>query len=284
MKENYFKLAVLLTVYNRKDTTISCLQHIFSQKQIEGFDIVVYLTNDGCTDGTKEAVEKEFPQVVIINGDGTLFWNRGMIAAWNRAAKDDCDFYLWLNDDTIISKDAFITLYNASKEMNHESIIVGPCQHDGVMTYGGEIYKKGKITPQRGKLTIVNAFNGNIVWVPKYVFNIVGTMDPYYRHSWGDVDYGLRAGRNGIKSYQVDHYLGNCARHSDYSTWCNPKYSLVTRLRSLKKPNQLNPREIFHFQRQYDGIIPASFHYVTVILRCIFPTLWIKLGLVKVKI
>lgn len=74
------RIAVLLTVFNRKEQTLLCLQRLQDQPSPEEFKIVTYLTNDGCTDGTPEAVRREFPDVHIINGDGNLFWNRGIKA------------------------------------------------------------------------------------------------------------------------------------------------------------------------------------------------------------
>lgn len=80
-------IAVLLTVHNRKEKTLCCLQNLFKQKIPNGYQIEVYLTDDGCTDGTPEAVHEQFPAVHIIKGDGSLFWNRGMYTAWDTAGK-----------------------------------------------------------------------------------------------------------------------------------------------------------------------------------------------------
>ena len=88
------RIAALLTVHNRKDKTLACLGDLYKQHLPEGVVMEVYLTDDGCTDGTRESVKEKFPQVVIVNGDGSLFWNRGMIAAWKEAAKCDYDYYL----------------------------------------------------------------------------------------------------------------------------------------------------------------------------------------------
>ena len=57
-------IAVLLTVFNRKDKTLECLKHLYVQNGIGvHYDIEVYLTDDGCTDGTPEAVNSLFPYV-----------------------------------------------------------------------------------------------------------------------------------------------------------------------------------------------------------------------------
>lgn len=74
-------IAALLTVYNRKEKTLACLRELFAQNIPDNYILNVYLTDDGCTDGTPEAIAIEFPSVHIIKGDGSLFWNRGMYAA-----------------------------------------------------------------------------------------------------------------------------------------------------------------------------------------------------------
>ena len=104
-------IAVLITCHNREEKTLNCLTQIFSQLYDKNkFSVTVYLTDDGCTDNTVPEVKKRFPQVHIITGDGTLFWNRGMYVAWKAAEKYDYDFYLWLNDDTFINNDTSIAL------------------------------------------------------------------------------------------------------------------------------------------------------------------------------
>lgn len=121
-------IAVLLTVHNRKAKTLECLQRLYAQLPLDGYQVDVYLTDDGCTDGTPEAVRQQFPQVHIIHGDGNLFWNRGMYTAWQEAAKKDYDFYLWLNDDTFVYPDMLSALLHASQQKENKAIIVGPTQ------------------------------------------------------------------------------------------------------------------------------------------------------------
>ena len=85
-----------MTVYNRRDITIQCLNRLYANTFDKSkYQLRVYLTNDGCTDGTKEAVESLFPNICIVDGDGSLFWNRGMYVAWKEAVKEKYDYYLW---------------------------------------------------------------------------------------------------------------------------------------------------------------------------------------------
>ena len=60
------KVAVILTCHNRKDKTVTCLEHLFlvfddyikKSHNLIGLD--VFLTDDGCTDGTVETVKDIF--------------------------------------------------------------------------------------------------------------------------------------------------------------------------------------------------------------------------------
>lgn len=45
-------IAILLTVFNRKEKTVKCLQHLNIQLPLQGYKTDIYLTDDGCTDGT----------------------------------------------------------------------------------------------------------------------------------------------------------------------------------------------------------------------------------------
>lgn len=270
-------VAVLLTVFNRKNKTLECLKHLYHQLPIQGYQVNVYLTDDGCTDGTPEAVVSQYPKVHIIHGSGNLFWNRGMYTAWQEAAKKDYDFYLWLNDDTNVYSNMLISLLNASSIKEDKSIIVGATKSlDGEnITYGGRL-SNGKIPTPDGELTPVSHFNGNIVLVPRYVYNKLGNLDYYFTHSKGDFDYGLRASKVGIEMYQVGEYLGECDLHDTLDRWCNPDVPLIQRWKMLYRPNGMPPKETFYLERRHGSFFIATFHYITIHIRCLLPSLWIK--------
>lgn len=271
------RIAVLLTVFNRKQKTIECLQKLHNQTLIPKHKIDIYLTNDGCTDGTPEIVAKEFPDVKIINGDGSLFWNRGMYTAWKEAANHDYDFYLWLNDDTFVYDNMLKALLTASNEKKDRAIIVGATQSatSKKITYGGRSTNGTRPIPN-GELVKIQYFNGNIVLVPRYVYNILGNLDFYFTHSKGDFDYGLRANKVGIEAYQVGQVLGECELHNSLDKWCNPNIQLKDRWKAMKCPNGMPPKETFYLEKKHFGFFIALFHYITIHIRCLFPSIWIN--------
>lgn len=270
-------IAILLTVHNRKDKTLLCLENLYRQKIPCGYVIDVYLTDDGCTDGTPEAIMDKYPQVHIINAKGNLFWNRGMYTAWKKAAETKhYDFYMWLNDDTFIYDDCILSLIAAANDTDNKAIIVGATV-DTVMktqvTYGGRKTGGGFIIPD-GNLEKVDYFNGNIVLVPDYVYSLLGNLDYYFSHSKGDFDYGMRAWKAGIEMYQIGRVLGECDEHPALDKWCNPEIPFKQRWKMLHRPNGMPPKETFYLERRHYGFFPAVFHYCTIYLRCICPWIW----------
>lgn len=268
-------IAVLLTVHNRKEKTIKCLKRLFNQKTPKDINMSVFLTDDGCTDGTREEVQRKFPSVNIVNGDGNLYWNRGMWVAWEAASKSEHDYYLWINDDTFLYEGAISNLINTSVQKENKAIIVGACQSldHKYMTYGGQTKDRKLVTPD-GKVNEVFVFNGNIVLVPLSVFRKVGNLDYHYSHCLGDIDYGIRAVELGIQIFQCEAYLGECDRHEKFPKWCDPQVALLTRWRSMNSPTGYPPKEKFYFEKRHNGMISAVVHCVLVYTRCLFPWIW----------
>jgi GT2 family glycosyltransferase len=263
-------IAILLTVHNRKDKTLKCLADLYAQVLPDDYVFEVYLTNDGCTDGTPEVIKDFYPKVHLIDGDGTLFWNRGMLKAWEAASKaSHFDFYLWLNDDTTLFANALAVLLQTSEILEHKSIVVGStCEESDstTITYGGRTAKGQLIKPIIGEALICTYFNGNIVLIPDFVFN---------KNALGDFDYGLRAKKIGINSYIAPGVLGSCNDHEvRLSTWCNPNQPFKKRWRAFRSPLGNNPEEYFIFERRHKGVLSATFHYITNHLRVFFPQIW----------
>lgn len=270
-------IAVLLSVHNRCAHTHKCLSQLYKASLPSNYNLHIYITDDGCTDGTTEMINKLYPNINLIKGDGNLFWNRGMYTAWNEAAKKDYDFYLWLNDDTFVYPNILSSLLQASQCNNHQAIIVGATQSTDHQrtTYGGRL-SNGEIPKPNGRLIPVHHFNGNIVLVPKFVYQRLGNLDYHFTHSKGDFDYGLRARKAGIKVFQAGTFLGECESHESLDKWCNPEVAFKQRWKMLHRPNGMPPKETFYFERRHWGVISAIFHFLTIYLRCIFPKLWIK--------
>lgn len=270
------RIAVLITVFNRRKATLRCLKDLYNQVyDHNAYQIHVYLTNDGCTDGTPEAIKKEFPEVKIIEGNGSLFWNRGMYVAWSEAEKGDYDFYLWLNDDTFIYNNTILRLLNESKQYDDKAIIVGSTCSVGnpsKITYGG--YQNGELIEDITVAQWSDAINGNIVLIPRNVYKILGKNDPYYRHAVGDTDYGLRAKSAGVPCYTGIGIFGECNLHEHPTIWMDPSQPFKKRWKNFFSPIGNNPFEFFYFKRKHFGLIKACVVFCSNWIHFFFPWLW----------
>lgn len=270
------KVAILMSVFNRKKSTLECLSSCVSQTDMIAksgkYEFSYYVTEDGCTDGTADALSEMFPDIVLIHGDGTLFWNRGMCAAWNRAAVDSPDFYIWLNDDTMLRDGAVSVLLDNSAALGHRAIVAGTAAgSDGSLSYGGRTRRGRIITPDEIIPVACDIFNGNLVLVPSYVYRKLGTMDPCYSHSFGDFDYGIRADKAGITAVVAPGILADCDRNPGIPKWRDSSVSLRERYRAVLSPKGRPFKEQFVYDFRSHGILKAVFHFLSVNLRVLFP-------------
>ena len=257
MIKEYFKIAILLTCHNRKAETITCLSSLFS---IDA-KLDIFLVDDGSTDGTKEAIEIEFPNVQIIEGTGDLFWNRGMNLAWAEASKQAYDFYVWLNDDVQVYPDFLEELLACSTVSSYKSIISGIIEdkNTGITIYGGYDTQR-KLISVNGKMNSIHHMNGNVVLVPKYVFEQLGNLDYRFHHDLGDVDYGLRAKKKGIDVFTTRKSIAH-GKPNPISRMRQNNASIGQRLKRLYSPLGSNPFINFHFRKRHKGLFNATFYF-----------------------
>lgn len=226
------KIAVLLTCFNRKDKTLSCLtslyraSYIYNNKVEDKVELSIYLTDDGCTDGTSDAVRDNFSDknITILKGTGNLYWAGGMRFAWNEALKkhNEWDFYLLLNDDTDLLDNLFEELLNTHKycienykQSGIYSGITSSKSDHNKMTYGGDIWKNKflgtsiRLKPT-GRPQLCDITNANILLVSKEVVDRIGIFWDGYIHGKADNDYSNQARKKGIPVLLTANFCGRC--------------------------------------------------------------------------
>jgi GT2 family glycosyltransferase len=261
------------------------LRALRKQTISDSVDIEVYLLDDGSTDGTAEAVRNDFPDVNILHGDGSLFWNRGMRASFSAAIQRGHDYYLWLNDDSILYEDSLGVLldtHSALTSRGYECSIIGSAMQDPdnhQFTYGGVRRHKmrwGRIKLERIKPSSeaiqCDATNGNCVLIPASVVEKVGNLDEIYQHRWGDHDYCFRALDCGCSVWLAPGYLGTCKDNPIEGTWEDVSLPLLDRLRMINSPHAYQLRDYSIYMRRHRGPWwPAHliWPYVKVVLQAI---------------
>lgn len=257
-------VAVLLTVFNRKDITLKGLSTLYAaMKPVEDkYSFDVYMTNDGCTDGTPEAVKNCFPDVHIINGDGNLYWSGGMRKAWDVAAKThDYDYYLWFNDDAVLYENALLLLFAPIEKISNDIIVSGAfCDNNGKVSYGGRNCKGNLIYPN-GKFLDILYMNGNLTLIPQNVYSQLGSLDKAFMHGLGDWDYGFRAINIGIRTLLTQYFVGETCRHDNNLSYYSKELPFSKRLKMLYSPFH-HPKLYFIFNLRHRGLLHAISFYI----------------------
>lgn len=260
------QIAVLITCHNRKEKTLACLEAFFKASEEAEIIAAVFLTDDGSTDGTEQAVRERYPQVNIIKGDGNLYWNGGMRVAFAAAMERGFDYYLWLNDDTILYASALRNLLALAKaearSRNKPAVVVGTTQDaiSGAATYGG-LRKLSAWRPLRHTMVLeadaapCDTMNGNCVLIPGAVASKVGNLEAAFVHAMGDIDYGLRVSQAGFPIMVLPGYVGVCSHNPIDNTFMDARLSLSERWKKIMSLKGLPPKQWYVLTRRHAGLL-----------------------------
>jgi GT2 family glycosyltransferase len=203
-------LLIIIPVRNRKIFTRECLLSLKNQT-MKSFRIIVI--DDGSTDGTGEMIKMEFPEVILLKGDGNLWWTKATNLGVKYALEKGADYILTLNDDTVAAEDYIEKMiYWAEIKKN---VLLGSFAFDfdtKKPVYGGEIinWKRAKsdflldsLKPDEfSGLYKVSLYPGRGLLIPAKVFSDIGLYDEKnFPHYYADIDFALRASSKGFEIF-----------------------------------------------------------------------------------
>jgi GT2 family glycosyltransferase len=205
-------IILLLAVHNRKQLTFNFLKSITTQSfPNERFKIIV--VDDGSTDGTSEMIEELYKDVILLKGDGSLFWTASTNLAIKYALDNfDPKFFITVNDDTEVDYYFTEELYAAA--INNSKSIIGCFSYDiddkKKLLYDGSVVNwfTGRICELNSnckdnidKLYIpLTYYIGRGVLIPSDVYKEHGLYDAVnFPQSWADNELVFRAKFHGYK-------------------------------------------------------------------------------------
>ena len=280
------KTVILLTCYNRKDKTLSCLTSLFNCSIPSEFKFDIIIVDDGSTDGTSEAVKTKFPLVSIINGNGNLFWAGGMRTAWSEVIGKGYDAYILINDDVVLNENVLeilsATHQYALTHFGKGGIYVSSTidQNSNQISYGGSNvskslfgneYKMVKPTDTPINCQITNA---NILFVSANVVDQIGIFDNRFKQSFADYDYSLTAFENNLPVL-VCPGVGGLCKNDHVNNWSSANTTLRKRIAHLYSPKGLEYNEYMYFVKKH-FLFSLPYFFIMVWIKTFFPVIWEK--------
>jgi GT2 family glycosyltransferase len=189
---------ILIPAHNRREFTVGCLERLRANGDLADCSVIV--VDDGSTDGTGEAIARAFPDVVVVPGDGSLFWTRAMRLAMREAEARGAGPLFWLNDDCHPQPGALRNL-REFLEKNPDAL-VGPRCVDKATGRAVPTGFTGRRTfsPAPGEELSVQGLSGFCVGLGANASRRLGPPDAEnFPHYYGDTAYTIRASRAGTR-------------------------------------------------------------------------------------
>jgi GT2 family glycosyltransferase len=209
MSSQAIRVEIVIPVHDRREITLQALKSL-TRVSARGLDFHIIVVDDGSTDGTRAAVSSAFPEVQIVDGNGTLHYAGGTNRGINAALDRDPDYIVLCNDDSIFHSEFLLRSIETARSNPHS--IVGSMlllwdnpHRTFQVNFRWRTLRGG--WQQSDSATVfdlprepfeVEGLAGNCVLVPADAIRQCGLMDEKrFPHGWGDIQYFVRMRRAG---------------------------------------------------------------------------------------
>lgn len=201
------KVAVVTPVHNDIDNTLGFLASIERQRYPDKLVVVI---DDGSTDGTKTKIAAAFPDTIVLEGDGNLWWTGSTNLGVRYALDHNADYVFTINNDVELGPGSLRGLINTAQKNPKTLVGAMVCyatDRNKVWYAGGYFDKKiGQLSHYQGKRTDFSGIKtaewltGMGVMIPVTAFRAAGLYDrEHFPQYFSDADFSLRANKSGYK-------------------------------------------------------------------------------------
>jgi len=262
------KLATIATVYNRKESTLRCLESLIHACNLARFEAAHFIVDDNSSDGTSEAIKKCFPFVNIFHSNGGLYWAGGMRYGFEKIKdKFDYQFLIAYNDDCIFSPNSIINLVSGFEQsFGRVGIVVGSLLDPTTrcISYGGRVLRWKSYwlppsfilaMPAAANYIEVDSLNMNLCCIRSDLIRCIGFLENHYTHSVADYDFGLRAKKAGYKILLAPSTMGYCSVNSPLGTSKEKGLSVYARVKRIFSIKECPLPSMIRYYKSHGGVL-----------------------------
>lgn len=251
---------IIIPVHNRKHLTLGCLEHLTKTGDGQKYHIVVI--DDGSIDGTTEDINAQYPDVIVLPGDGDLWWTGAVAKGMEYAYQEGAEYFIWLNDDSLPEANTLPFLIEFARK-NSDTIVSPACYNLEEKKIEENGFKgRTSCAARPGEKIFVEGMCGWCTVIPRSVFSKIGPPNakrfPQYS---GDDTYTLKATRSGFKACILGDVkvslVGMVRQTHSIKNYFKPGFSLTSTLQKLfwtKKSPYYIPTKFFYHTEKY-GIL-----------------------------
>lgn len=216
MKESlsYPEVVIIVLNWNGFEDTAECIASLKKQSY-PNYKILV--VDNGSTDGSEELLKEKFPELTVIQTGKNSGYAGGMNAGMRHVLASRCDHIILLNNDTIVAPDFAAELVKAATDEKTAGILCSKVyfyDHPETLWYAGASFNtmlgwgrhRGFNQPDNGSFDTLEETQracGCAMMVTRELCERTGLLDDEFFCYFEDVDWGLRAARDGFKVLYV---------------------------------------------------------------------------------
>lgn len=226
------EIAVIVPVHNRKEITLKFLNQITKIHE-DNLRLDTIIIDDGSTDGTSEAISKQYPNVTLLKGDGNLWWTGAIKLGIEHALQRNYPAVLIMNDDVemdqnflhemlVVSREHPLALINSvilNKNKDGQEVIITAGYktkgwlEDFYAQFADEHYRELNL-PDSIECELLS---GASLLIPTVVFKTIGNFDDAkFPHGFGDLEFTLRASKAGYHCLTATKSLVYTEQNQNY--------------------------------------------------------------------
>lgn len=285
MLKNKYKIIGMVACFNRIETTRIFLESFYNLNLNSRVELILYLLDDGSTDGTSDMIIKNFPQVKLLRSEGGNYWAGGMRLVYHSIQEVDMLDYTHLfvlNDDIVLERSAVLDTLRVLERSNwnrpeysYTAVMSMFDKEVGRVVYGGLINKSRlggfilDIVEPTDEISMAETLNMNAALISRGAIEQIGFLDKRFAHHRADIDFGLRLVRSGGKVLVMPGIHGLCTLNTYRSYNYLMERNLLRRILLLVHPKNepILERWIFYSRHSRGfGLLIYFYPYLTVFL------------------